>query len=79
MFTRRHDGRLWQPHIRTVLPNLPQVSISECRKLIHDELEVIRNLRNRIAHHEPVFRRDLADDFRKIIRIVEYRCSDTSV
>lgn len=79
MFTGRHDGRLWNTHIRTVLPNLPAgLPVAACRKLLHDELEKIRMLRNRIAHHEPIINRQLAADFQDIARLISFRCTATS-
>jgi hypothetical protein len=43
------------------------VSIQDRRKLIYDDLEQIRRLRNRIAHHKPIFTRNLSDDYQKIL------------
>jgi len=44
------------------------------RAQLHSHLEHVRQLRNRIAHHEPVFARDLALDLATIGRIVQMRC-----
>lgn len=38
----------------------------------------LRKLRNRIAHHEPVLARDLAEDYRIILEVVGWICPDTS-
>jgi len=79
MFTGRYDGRLWTPHIRRVLPNLSgSMTIAQCRQSIYDDLEQLRRLRNRIAHHEPIFTRNLFDDYQKIHNIVGYRCIETA-
>ncbi|SEQ70019.1 hypothetical protein SAMN03159444_02258 [Pseudomonas sp. NFACC02] len=76
MFTSRYDGRLWGPHLLRVLPNLQKgKAIGQLRQEIYNELEQIRKLRNRIAHHEPIFTRNLQDDFHKICSLVESRCS----
>lgn len=37
----------------------------------------IHDLRNRIAHHEPVFRRSLSDDYGVILRILGWICPQT--
>jgi hypothetical protein len=79
MFTRRHDLRLWDGNLRRVMPNLdPAKPISQLRLDIYDSLEQIRFLRNRIAHHEPIFQRNLTSDFLKIGALVEFRCKVTS-
>jgi hypothetical protein len=79
MFTGRFDGRLWNPHMRTVLPHLdPTMTVQQLRKLIHDELEQLRGLRNRIAHHEPIFKRNLAADFQKAHDLIAFRCPHTA-
>lgn len=64
MFTSRFDARLWVPHLRVVMPHLDQTKA----------VGQLRKLRNRIAHHEPIFRRNLGDDFQKIHDLVAFRC-----
>jgi len=79
MFTRRFDVRIWNPHLRVVLPHLnPHKTIQQLRGLIYSELEQLRKLRNRIAHHEPIFLRNLPDDFQKIHDLIAFRCPITS-
>lgn len=79
LFTRRFDQRIWHRHLRTVLPNLPSNKTdTECRELIYDELEKVRYLRNRIAHHEPVFSRNLSDDIARVTSLVRYRSTSTA-
>lgn len=61
MFTSRFDVRIWDPHLRAVMPHLdPSKTVQQLRGLIYTELEQLRKLRNRIAHHEPIFMRTLA-------------------
>lgn len=79
MFTGRFDGRIWNPHLFVVLPNLDRSkSVQSLRKTIHDDLEVLRELRNRIAHHEPIFQRNLQLDLTKIEELIAFRCIDTA-
>ncbi|WP_416421970.1 hypothetical protein RAM80_18810 [Pseudomonas sp. App30] len=78
-FTSRHDTKIWDPYLRQVLPNLDErASLSTHRKQIFDNLNQVRLLRNRIAHHEPIFMRNLLDDFQTIQRLVEARCRTSS-
>jgi len=79
MFTGRYDVRLWDIQLRRVLPNLDAAKpVDALRKEIYADLEHVRFLRNRIAHHEPIFRRNLADDLAKIEALVQFRCRVTA-
>lgn len=78
-FTKRNDQRLWEPYLFQLFPNLnPSGSVKLHRRRIACDLETVRHLRNRIAHHEPIFNRNLHGDFQKICELVELRCSDTA-
>jgi hypothetical protein len=79
IFTSRHHQRFWHPYLENLFPNMDTaLSIEDRRKLIYSELEQIRRLRNRIAHHEPIFTRNLTDDYQKILSLVGYRCAVTA-
>lgn len=79
LFTSRHDHRLWDHYLRQVLPNLtPTKTVAQLRQEIYDDLEQIRILRNRVAHHEPVFARNLQDDLQEIVALIEYRAKETA-
>lgn len=80
IFTSRFDGRLWTPHLASALPNSPaHIPINVRRKALYDNLEKIRRLRNRIAHHEPIFARDLREDLDAIYEVTRWRCQTTAV
>lgn len=79
MFTSRHDVRLWETYLLQVMPGLDASKpVKQLRRLIYDDLEEIRALRNRIAHHEPILTRNLADDFTRITRLIAYRSQVTA-
>jgi hypothetical protein len=79
MYTGRHDGRLWNPYLRREYPNIPQgVAVSTTREKIHNTADNVRDLRNRIAHHEPIYSRDLEAEYRAIAEIIGYRCHHTA-
>jgi len=79
MLTSSHDTRLWNGHLRRVMPNLaPDREIAELRRNLYDHLEHIRLLRNRIAHHEPIFTRNLLDDYHRMLKLVVCRCTLTA-
>jgi len=74
LFTRRHDGRLWNAQLLRILPGLDDDKpVAALRKMLYDELDAVRNLRNRIAHHEPIFSRDLTQELTRINQLVGYR------
>jgi hypothetical protein len=74
MCTSRHDGRLWSPHLLGLYPYAPaQATAKDLRLRIYQDLEAIRSLRNRVAHHEPIFARALDDDLAKMVDLVAIR------
>jgi hypothetical protein len=78
MFTVTHETRLWTPHLKVEFPNAPAtMSVRELRTRIYGVSDNVRLLRNRIAHHEPIFRLDLIASYQAIEDIVGYRCLDT--
>lgn len=79
MYTGRHDGRLWNPSLRNEYPNIPaNLSVRAARDKIHNTATKVRDLRNRIAHHEPIFSRDLEAEYKEIAEIVGFRCLHTA-
>ncbi len=79
MFTGRHDDRLWSPYLRQVFPHLDKTKTTALlRSEIYQNLFEIRRLRNRIAHHEPIFARNLMADFERIGDMISIRCPLTA-
>lgn len=80
MFTHRFDARLWSRCGHQVYPGMDRrLPLHRFRADMHYDLEQIRRLRNRIAHHEPIFGRALVDDLAAIQRVVGLRCPRTAV
>lgn len=79
MFTARHDTRVWNHQILALFPSAAGTEPAELRGRIYGDLEAIRLLRNRLAHHEPVFARDLTSDLAKILDLISLRSSNTAV
>ena len=80
MFTRRYDANIWQTSLYHILPNLDHATSPEDHRLeIYCKLEQLRKLRNRIAHHEPVFSRNLNKDYDNIIKLIKWRCNETAL
>lgn len=79
IFTSRHDTRLWSTRLANSLPGATEGSTdSDLRKRIYDDLETIRRVRNRVAHHEPIFNRDLQKDLNRMLELIELRSPETA-
>ena len=60
-----YEMTLWRPALRGVFScRTPLI-----RKQAHRPLNELRSLRNRIAHHEPIFARDLLADHDRILEV----------
>ena len=57
---------LWRPALRGAFPHC----ITLTRKQIHGPLDHLRGLRNRVAHHEPIFARHLIKDHERIVETI---------
>jgi hypothetical protein len=51
----RYEHSLWNPAIRARFPSLGHLSGADSRKAVHDRVEKLNYLRNRVAHHEPIY------------------------
>lgn len=45
---------------------------------VYRQVEQVHLLRDRIAHHEPIFRRDLQADFTTMIEVASLICPDSA-
>lgn len=78
-FTSRYDTYLWNIYIKESFPNALQPNVAKLREEIYRDLNNIRSLRNRIAHHEPIFKRkSLMDDYYRIYKLIAYQCHETA-
>jgi len=51
----RYEHSLWNPAMRARFPGLSHLSGSDSRRAVHERVERLNYLRNRIAHHEPIY------------------------
>lgn len=78
MFTAGQDQHIWNAHMHAVFPHLPlPLTVAAGRQVIHDDLEALRGLRNRIAHHEPVIGYPLIALQARMQRLLKLRCGHT--
>ncbi len=67
LFANRYDTTIWRTDLHRIFtPRVKQ------RRGLHDTLDRLRTLRNRIAHHEPIFHRKLDEDYRRIRDLVGF-------
>ena len=60
-----YERTLWRPALRGAFPQREHLT----RKQAHRPLDYLRTLRNRIAHHEPIFARHLSQDHQHILDV----------
>lgn len=66
LLAETYNRSLWQPCLRAAFP--PTVR----RGRLHGSLDEMRRLRNRCAHHEPIFDRNLQADWQTLITITGF-------
>jgi hypothetical protein len=64
LFANVYDTSLWRTDLHRLFR--PRTN----RRVLFADLDRLRTLRNRIAHHEPIHQRRLMDDYGRIARIV---------
>ena len=69
-----YEMTLWRPALRGAFPHRGTLT----RKQAHGPLNGLRVLRNRIAHHEPIFARDLAADHQRILDVAGWISPETA-
>lgn len=67
LLSGKYHNPLWTPALYKAFPHLPP---RVPRKHVHQPLDYLRLLRNRIAHHEPIFGRHLQKDYEHILELV---------
>ncbi len=65
LFSKSYDHGLWRTDLHLIFAPKPN------RRELHDQLDRLRTLRNRIAHHEPIHQRDVRVDHEKILWILK--------
>jgi hypothetical protein len=71
MLGARYYPSIWSRQLRPAFPHLPTgVNL----QTLHQEVQAIADFRNRIWHHEPIFRRDLSTDFARCMKVLNWLC-----
>ncbi|WP_423916338.1 hypothetical protein [Candidatus Poriferisodalis sp.] len=66
LFANAYDTTIWRSDLYRIFARR-----IKNRQGLHETLDRLRTLRNRIAHHKPIFQRNLKDDYRRIRDVVE--------
>lgn len=72
---RQFETNLWRTHIYSIFANAPKPLL---RSSIHERFSIIHQLRNRIAHHEPIVQRNLMTDHNLILETAGWICPITA-
>lgn len=74
LLAARHYNRLWKGRLFNIFPSAVRLhNEQESLKKLHDAVEHVRLFRNRIAHHEPIFNRNISSDMNFVKTIVKAR------
>lgn len=75
LLKRRYETPFWIPAIKNGFTHAPKPVM---RQATFDAVDKIRNLRNRIAHHEPIYTRDLRAELKHVTHVAAWICPDTA-
>lgn len=79
LFVKGQQARIWDPELANAFPGYDHtLTLSQARASLFDDIDAIRKFRNRIAHHEPIFSRNLTEDHQRIRRVIEWRRPGTA-
>jgi len=65
----RYNPPMWGSHLRVSFPDLPK---DRSRKSLAAKAGEIATFRNRISHHEPIFKRDLSKDYQSTMEFLTW-------
>lgn len=73
MLQGRYNPEIWSRHLRTSFPHLP---LNRNRKSLAAAAGRVAYIRNRISHHEPVIKLDLAVENATLMDLLGWICPD---
>jgi hypothetical protein len=80
LFGHRFDRAVWVPGLYRVFPRFRRVTGTPLsRSAVARRFDYLRTLRNRIAHHEPIFTRSLAEDHESLLEVADWMYPDLRV
>ncbi|HYW55265.1 MAG TPA: Abi family protein [Dongiaceae bacterium] len=77
MLDSRFEQTLWRPVLHHAFPNYAKVTGTALdRRSVQKRFNALRDLRNRVMHHEPLFGRVLIQDFADIAEAISWMYDD---
>lgn len=67
----RYNPDVWSRHLRSSFPHLPN---EVNRWKLQTEVRQVADLRNRLWHHEPIFRLNLMNEYTRCMTILSWLC-----
>lgn len=74
LLARRYDATLWRRGLHAAF----RQGRAQPRSVVHGRVNMIRRFRNRVAHHEPIYRLDLERIHTEIVECIGWMCPDTA-
>lgn len=68
----KYDGSIWRQANHKAFPNFQGK-----RSQLQGRLNMLRRFRNRIAHHEPIYQKDLLLTHKELVEAIGWMCLDT--
>lgn len=65
IIAKNYEMSLWRPALHRAFPHADSLT----RRQAHQKVKYLRDFRNRIAHHEPIFKRHLEQDYNSILLV----------
>ena len=75
VLSRKYDANLWRANFSGVFT---EAGKRMARQRVHNRMDTIRNFRNRVFHHEPIYHLNPAQVHADIIEAIEWICPDSA-
>jgi hypothetical protein len=76
LLEQRYHASLWVPALRHAFPQHPSSPAAGFGGDVRDRVRRLHFLRNRVAHHEPIFGRDSERDLQAVLDVTSWISSD---
>lgn len=76
--TTRFRHLLWKRGLKHQFPNAPVLPVMTTVQDLHDKIQLVRQWRNRVAHHQAIFDKQPDVKHQEVILLVDWVCKDTA-
>jgi hypothetical protein len=74
LLTKNYEDVFWPKYFKVCFPHMPK---KETRQGLYDKVDKVRLLRNRIAHHKPIFDRAPNVEYQNLLTLISWVCPET--